>query len=156
VRPVESRAEWLAGLPKKRVAVAGIFVDPDRRVLVLERTYAEGWVLPGGVVEAGESLAAAFRREIHEELGLHRAPGRLLCVDWVAAGEADLDGLVVVFDGGTLSPGDISATAIPNSEISGYRFVRYAELAGQRTGRVQASLRSLDTNHVVYMESEAG
>lgn len=151
---------WLAGLPKKRVAVAGAFLDDARRVLLLSRTYADGWVLPGGVVEAGEALSRAFAREIHEELGLCREPGRLLCVDWVAAHERDLDGLVVVFDGGTLCPADVSALRIPNAEISGYRFVSYPELPDllthSRAERVRASLRSLDDNHVVYLESEAG
>lgn len=32
------------------------------------------WSLPGGVVEAGETLAAAVRREVAEETGLHVEP----------------------------------------------------------------------------------
>ncbi|NKE59706.1 NUDIX hydrolase [Lentzea sp. PSKA42] len=38
--------------------------------------------MPGGYVDIDESLAAARRRELSEELGLNRAPSRLIAVDW--------------------------------------------------------------------------
>src|SRR5271155_5480798 len=49
------------------------FVERKGRYLVLERgqePYRGRWDLPGGFVEAGESPAAAVRREIFEETGL--------------------------------------------------------------------------------------
>jgi 8-oxo-dGTP diphosphatase len=39
-------------------------------VLVERRFPPPGWALPGGFVEAGETVAAAARREIREETGL--------------------------------------------------------------------------------------
>lgn len=80
--------EWRRGLPRKRMAAASVLVDDDGRVILVRPTYRPGWDLPGGVVEQDEAPLAAARRELAEELGLDRAPGRLLarrvaaCLAW--------------------------------------------------------------------------
>jgi 8-oxo-dGTP diphosphatase len=76
--------------------------------------------IPGGYVEPGESPAAACRRELNEELGLDRVPGRLLLVDW-APHPAEGDKLLFVFDGGTLT--DASEASPDGVEIAQTRFV---------------------------------
>jgi 8-oxo-dGTP diphosphatase len=54
--------------------VVAVLTQPDGRVLLARRppgkVYAGYWEFPGGKVEAGESLAAALARELHEELGI--------------------------------------------------------------------------------------
>ncbi|MFC7227236.1 NUDIX hydrolase [Salinirubellus salinus] len=49
--------------------VTAVVHDGVRFVLV-QNAWSDGWVLPGGGVEAGESLAQAAVREVDEETGL--------------------------------------------------------------------------------------
>jgi 8-oxo-dGTP pyrophosphatase MutT (NUDIX family) len=60
------------------MAVGALFRDEDGRVLLEDPTYKPTWDLPGGAVEKEESPYAACRREVAEELGLDRPPGRVL------------------------------------------------------------------------------
>ncbi|MBN2549001.1 MAG: NUDIX domain-containing protein [Anaerolineales bacterium] len=52
----------------------------DGKVLLVRREDFDLWALPGGRVEAGETLAQAARREVYEESGLEVRLSRLLGV----------------------------------------------------------------------------
>lgn len=48
----------------------GIIINDANEVLLVEHTYTNGWHLPGGMVDYGESPMSAVVREIREETGL--------------------------------------------------------------------------------------
>ena len=56
--------------PKHSVSVAGIVVDDDGRVLVIQRRDNSHWEPPGGVLEVDETPAAGTCREVLEETGV--------------------------------------------------------------------------------------
>lgn len=63
------------GSDRKEVEVAvGVLVRGDGRFLLTSRpegkVYAGYWEFPGGKVEAGETVEAALRRELVEEIGI--------------------------------------------------------------------------------------
>ncbi|RCV52188.1 NUDIX hydrolase [Marinitenerispora sediminis] len=53
------------------VSVAAAIVDPDGRLLTVQRADNGHWEPPGGVLELGESIEDGLRREVLEETGLH-------------------------------------------------------------------------------------
>src|SRR3989338_9958573 len=58
-----------------RPSAYGVVIKDDHLLL---NGFHEGWLLPGGGVEKGESVKEALVREITEETGLIIKPGRLL------------------------------------------------------------------------------
>jgi 8-oxo-dGTP pyrophosphatase MutT (NUDIX family) len=49
------------------LGVRALVIDDKGRVFLVKHSYVSGWHLPGGGVEAGETLVEAVARELHEE-----------------------------------------------------------------------------------------
>ena len=61
-------------------SVAAVIRDDQGRVLFQEKSAWEGWSLPAGAVEPGETPEDALRREVREETGLVVEPREILGV----------------------------------------------------------------------------
>ena len=64
-----------------RLSVSALVWDgegPLRRLLLMRRSDNGHWGLPGGYVEAGESVTDAVAREVFEETGVRIEVGRLV------------------------------------------------------------------------------
>jgi len=65
----------------------GVLIRPDGDFLLTSRpvgkVYEGYWEFPGGKLEAGETVAQALQRELHEELGITIGPAALWKVEMV-------------------------------------------------------------------------
>lgn len=138
-----SRKEFLATLPRRRLAAGAIIRDRSDRVCLVEPTYKDYWLLPGGTVEADESPRSGCRREVQEELGLELRIGSMLCMEWVAPDRADgpegaddpHGALMFCYDVGVLDDAAIDTIVTPPDELHGYRFIPLSELPDFTTAR---------------------
>jgi DNA-binding transcriptional MerR regulator/ADP-ribose pyrophosphatase YjhB (NUDIX family) len=150
------RAEYLAGLPKKRTAAGVLFSDDLGRTLLVEPTYKKYWQLPGAVVDADESPFSATVRAIRKRLGLSIRPGRLLVVDWVPPSPDRIEGLLFVYDGATLSSDHTAKIALPSAELRSWAWCTDDDLQDRLPAhmlrRTRAALRARADGATLYLE----
>ena len=63
------RLAWRVIKPRT-IGVRAVLLDQDDRVALVRHTYTDQWYLPGGGVKKGESIEAALRRELEEEVAV--------------------------------------------------------------------------------------
>lgn len=104
------------------VGVGAVVVDDERLLLVRRANppFAGTWALPGGRVEAGETVAEAVTRELREETGLEGVCGRLIGVVELLPEETDGPHLVVLDHEVTLFE---SAEPVAGSDANAARWV---------------------------------
>ncbi|WP_233412294.1 NUDIX domain-containing protein [Nucisporomicrobium flavum] len=150
-------SDHTATLPRKRMGAGVVLSDASGRVLLVEPTYKPYWEIPGGAVEADESPYAAAAREVEEELGLTLRPGRLLVTDWVPPRPDRTEGLMLLFDGGTLTPDQAGRIRLPAEELRSWAWCTEAEaddrLSGLLARRMRAAVRARAEHTTSYLEN---
>ncbi len=130
-------AEWLASLPAKRIAGKVIYRNLKNEILVVKPNYRNDWLLPGGMIEEGESPIAGTLREVEEELGIKPEYLRFAGIDFRANEQGDLvsakqdkslDFILVFFNGGFLSDETISTIKREEDELDELKFVGKEDL----------------------------
>ena len=146
--------EYVARLPRRPMSAAVLIRDVRGRVLLVEPSYKPGWEIPGGVVENGESPWLTAEREVREEIGLSRPPGRLLVVDHVSA-DAMPERIAFVFDGGLIDAEDVPRLVF-DPEIRAAELCETANLAARTNplllARVAAAIHAANTGETALCE----
>jgi 8-oxo-dGTP diphosphatase len=149
-------AEGNATQPRKRVGADVLIRDEHDRILLVDPRYKPDWDLPGGMSEANEPPTETVRRELKEELGLDLHAGRLLCVDWVSPHGPWDDSLMFIFDGGTLSHGQIVDLKLLDGELRAYELCTEEDIAARLRPylwrRVTEALEALKTGEPRYLQ----
>ncbi|EGX60581.1 MULTISPECIES: NUDIX hydrolase [Streptomyces] len=107
-------------------SAAAVVRDAEDRVLIVKPGYKDGWNLPGGGVDEGETPSQAAARELREEVGVEQVIGRLLVSAYIQS-EAGAH-IYWVFDGGVISEEQKSGIRLQESELVDYRFKRAEEI----------------------------
>lgn len=110
-------SDYTATLPRKRVGAGVLLSDQFGRVLLVEPAHRPYWELPGGSVSIGESPHAATVRELREELGVLVRVGRLLVTDWEPPAQDNSEGLLMIYDGGVLTPDQTARIRLSFAEL---------------------------------------
>jgi len=142
-------------MSRPRVAAGALFFDEQGDVLLVKPTYKDGWDIPGGYVEPGETPREACEREIKEELGLDRVVGQLLVIDW-APSDSEGDKALFIFDAGEISDDVTGGLRLERDELSAYAFQSpdtFEDLMPARLARrVAAAARSRKDGAMKYLE----
>jgi 8-oxo-dGTP diphosphatase len=126
-----------------RPSARAIILDEDDRVLLCRFEFTRDgrqvvvWSTPGGGVEAGETLLAALRRELMEEVGLELStdPPHVWHQEVVRAGHiAGYDGLIndyfLVRTVAFTPRGSLTDEELAAENLTGLRWWTLAEIAG--------------------------
>jgi 8-oxo-dGTP pyrophosphatase MutT (NUDIX family) len=143
---VNAPDDYTATLPRKRMGSGVLYTDAVGRALLVEPVYKDYWEIVGGCVEADESPRQAAIREVKEELGMAVVPGRLLVTDWVPPRPGRTEGVMFVYDGGTLGAVDTADIHLPPDELRSWAWCGETEITERMSDllarRVIAALRA--------------
>jgi ADP-ribose pyrophosphatase YjhB (NUDIX family) len=117
-----------------RIRVSAI-LRREHRLLLLrhEKAGREAWLLPGGGVNAGESLVDALQRELGEECGIiEELPleGPVAIVESIAPGAAPAKHVVHIIFAGHLGDRSLEAVTSQDAAVRGHRLFGVDELPG--------------------------
>ena len=118
------------------LGVRGMAIDAEGRIFLIKHSYAPGWYLPGGGVEAGESMLEALTREMREEGNIEIGPAAEFFALYFNPKDSPRDhvGLYVIRD--FVQP----SQPIPNAEIIAHGFFARDELPADTTPATRARI----------------
>ena len=143
-------------MSKKRMTASALFLNEQGNVLIVKPTYRPDWLLPGGLVEEGESPRQACTREIKEELNIETPLDKLLCVEYLSDDTRQTESIQFVFYGGLVLKSQIPCIILPEPELSEYRFSPREEalqlLSPKLAKRLPYCFQALKENTTLYLE----
>jgi 8-oxo-dGTP pyrophosphatase MutT (NUDIX family) len=122
--------------PHHSVSVAGVLIDEDERVLVIQRRDNAHWEPPGGILERDETITEGLLREVREETGLTVEPVALTGVYKNMS-----RGIVAL----VFRCRAVGGRLTENSEVSNFRWVREGDVAAMMPEAF--AIRVLDAYH---------
>lgn len=123
--------EYVAQLPRKRMAAGALLRDEEGRILLVEPSYKPTWDIPGGSVDENEAPWVTAQRELREELTIDRTLSRVLVIDHEQAAEGYPEGFAWVFDGGLITATEVDDLRLTDPEIVSVGLYRLDEVAGK-------------------------
>jgi 8-oxo-dGTP diphosphatase len=149
--------DYIESLPKKRVAAGALIRNEAGDLLIVKPCYRDAWLIPGGVVEADESPKAGCLREVKEEIALDITVSKLLSFHYFSSAFDRIEGMVFLFDGGTLDERRIGQIRLQATELDRFRFVGLEQalplLEQNLATQIRHSLLSSNGQNPVYMEN---
>lgn len=139
------------------MAACALYFDRSGKILIVNPTYRNDWLLPGGIIEADESPFDGCRREVLEELGKPFPVNRLLCVEYQQAHGDRTESLQFMFTGGILTAKEVAAISLQKEELSEFRYADRDEwstlLNPFLARRIPFGLRALREGSTLYIEN---
>lgn len=155
VKTRKGRKDYLKSLPKKHSGAGVIFFNNKKQILLVKPTYKKEWILPGGVVEKGESPRISAIREVKEELGLNAVNLKFACLDWKNTEKPD--NFQFLFNGGILTPKQIKDIELQKEELSEFGFFDIKEsfslLTKSMSARLKKVIEIIKQKKIIYLEN---
>lgn len=123
-----------------------MLVAEENRTLLVNHSYRDGWFLPGGTPEPGESLVATARREAREETGVVVRDVTLLGI--YSSFTAPESNHVAVFTGQVATTKENQEMSAQNPEVEAVQWAdadRPPEAASDQTWSILQDWRQEDS-----------
>ncbi|MGE0171338.1 MAG: NUDIX domain-containing protein [Oligoflexales bacterium] len=148
---MEDQLTYYKSLPRKRIAV-GVIIPRGEAILIVKPRYTPHWLLPGGVVEGGESPLQAAKRECQEELGIEVQIESLLAVDFTGQNDQGTgDAIHFIFKAAPLETSQ--DVRLAEEELESWRFEDTESALTLLCSKSAARLKSIRGHQTpVYLE----
>jgi len=116
-------------LPKGvEVVVSAVITNKEGKILLVKSPkWANKWMMPGGHIEPGETMAAAAKREIQEEVGIEIEPKSILLFQELINSKDFYRPAHFIYFVFLCEMKDGDNVVLDNSELNGYIWVKPEE-----------------------------